>query len=222
MKLRRPSPALVVSIVALVVACTGTGYAATLITASSQIKNGAVQSGDIKNGSVQNQDIRQGTIHQNRLSAGLIRKLDRGSSAGASGSVAFEAIRKAGPEDQPRNVVVNVASLSVPAGAYAVSANTVMTAFAGTTDPLEALLGASGSLSGQCTLDVGGVTAASSGTIIINDRQTPETFSMQLTRTVGAPTDIKLMCAAAAPWRLSETSIIAQKVDSITLTETTG
>ena len=42
---------------------------------------------------------------------------------------------------------------------------------------------------------------------------------MQLTRTVGAPTEIVLKCAAPISWRASESSIIATRVDSITLTE---
>ncbi len=67
MKLRRPSPALVISCIALVVACTGTAVGATLITSSSQIKNGAVTSGDIKNGSVQGADLKDGTITANKL-----------------------------------------------------------------------------------------------------------------------------------------------------------
>jgi len=221
MKLRWPSPALVISIVALVVACAGTGYAATIISSTTQIKNGVVKSADIGNGSVQNIDIKKNTISETRLSARLLKKIG-GGAAPAGGTVAYEAIRKAGPENQPKNVVTNVATLNVPAGAYVITANTIMTAFTGTTNPLEALFSESGSLSGTCMLDAGGVTHSSSGVVVVNDRQAPATLSMQLTRTVGAPTDIRLMCASAAPWRLSETSIIATKVDNLTLTETTG
>jgi hypothetical protein len=45
---------------------------------------------------------------------------------------------------------------------------------------------------------------------------------MQLTRTIGAPTDFFVECAANAPWRASETSIIATSVDSVSLVEVTG
>ncbi len=207
MKLRPPSPALAVSIVAVVVACTGSAVAATVIT-GQQIRNGTVSGADIKDGSLLSKELSQGT--QN-----LIRK-------GSAGLTAHEAIRKAGPEGVPANVITRVATLTVPAGAYAISANMVMTANAGKTDPLEALLGANGSLGGTCTLDAGGPTHSSTGTIIVNDRQTPTTLSMQLTRTVGAPTDFSLNCSANAPWRASETSIIATKVNSVTLTEVTG
>ena len=60
MKLRRPSPALVISIAALVAACAGSAVAATVIT-----------SAQIKNETIQNQDIKKGTIQSGRLSKGL-------------------------------------------------------------------------------------------------------------------------------------------------------
>ncbi len=207
MKLRPPSPALAVSIVAVVIACTGSAVAATLIT-GKQIRNGTISGADIKDGSLLSKELSQGT--QN-----LIRK-------GSAGLIAHEAIRKAGPEAVPANVITRVATLNVPAGAYSISANMVMTANAGKTDPLEALLGANGSLGGTCTLDAGGPTHSSTGTIVVNDRQTPTTLSMQLTRTVGAATDFTLDCSANAPWRASESSIIATKVNSVSLTEVTG
>lgn len=207
MKLRPPSPALAVSIVAVVIACTGSAVAATMIT-GAQIRNGTVSGADIRDGTLLSKELSKGV--QN-----LIRK-------GSTGKVAFEAIRKAGPEGVPANVITRVATLKVPAGAYSVQANMVMTAFAGPTNPLEALLGANGSLGGTCTLNAGGPTHSSTGTIVVNDRQTPTTLSMQLTRTVGAPTDFFLECSSNAPWRASETSIIATTVDSVTLTDATG
>ncbi|HVL31652.1 MAG TPA: hypothetical protein VM299_05405 [Solirubrobacteraceae bacterium] len=215
MKLRPPSPALVISIIALCVALGGSAYAATLIT-SKQIRNGTIQ----------NVDIKRNTIQASRLSPGVQRVLRRGAPVGgssvATGRVAYETIRKAGPENQPPGPLARVASLTVPAGAYVITANTVMTAFTGTTNPLEALLGSNGSQGGTCTLDAAGVTSTAFQTIVVNDRQTPATLGMQLTRTVGAPMEITLSCAGAVPWRLSETSIIASKVDSLTLTESTG
>ena len=207
MKLRPPSPALAVSVVAVVIACTGSAVAATMIT-GKQIRNGTVSGADIKDGTLLSKELSKGT--QN-----LIRK-------GSSGKIAFEAVRKSGPEGVPANVITRVATLTVPAGAYSIQANMVMTAFAGPTNPLEALLGANGSLGGTCTLDAGGPTHSSTGTIVVNDRQTPTTLSMQLTRTVGAPTEVTLNCSSNAPWRASETSIIATTVDSVTLTEVTG
>jgi hypothetical protein len=217
MKLRTPSPALAISIIALCVALGGSAYAATVVTSK-----------EIRNGTIQNVDIKKGTIQSTRLSPGLQNVLKKGSSLGGSSvggggaRVAYEAIRKAGPENQPPEQVITAATLTVPAGAYVITANTVMTAFTGTTNILEALFGTNGSQSGTCTLDAAGVDAKALQTIAVNDRQTPATLGMQLTRTVATPMDIKLLCSAAIPWRLSETSIIATKVDSLTLTEVTG
>jgi hypothetical protein len=215
MKLRTPSPALVISIIALCVALGGSAYAATQIT-SKQIKNGTIQNVDVKKGTLQSSTFSKGV--QNLLKA----KTGNSASSAATGHIAYEAVRKAGPENVAANTIVTAATLTVPAGAYVITANTVMTAFTGSTNPLEALFGTNGSLTGTCTLDAGGVMDTSLQTIAVNDRQTPATLGMQETRTVGAPMDIKLNCSATIPWRLSETSIIASKVDSITLTQPTG
>jgi hypothetical protein len=213
MKLRTPSPALVISIVALCVALGGSAYAATEIT-SKQIKNGTIQGVDIKNGTILTSKLGKGV--QNLISK------NSGSAVASTGRNAYEAVRKAGPENVPANTITTVATLTVPAGAYAITANTVMTAFTGTTNPLEALFGTNGSLTGTCTLDAGGVSANALQTIVVDNRQTPATLGMQETRTVSAPMDVKLNCSATIPWRTSESSIIATKVDSITLTQPTG
>ena len=207
MKLRRPSPALVISFIALVAACSGTAVAATLIT-SKQIRNGTIQ----------NIDIKKGTIQASKLSKGVQASIAKPAAAAAP-KTALEVVRKSGPENQPANQVLRVASLTIPAGAYVITANTVMTAFTGSTDILEALFNSNASVGGTCILDAGGVTARALQTIAINDRQTPATLGMQLTRTVGAPTEVVLNCAAGIPWRTSESSIIATKVDAITLNE---
>ena len=217
MKLRRPSPALVISLVALVVACTGTAVAATIITSTSQIRNGAVLSADIKDGTLQNKDLKNGTLTKSKLSAGVVKQLG-GATAAPGGTTAHEAVRNTGPENQPANVVVKVASLTVPAGAYSVTAKTIMTAIVPPQDPLAALVQDNGALGGRCKLDAAGTGDESLQNVVINQRQTPATLTMQLTRTVGAPSDITLECSASIPWRLSETSIIATKVNSIVLT----
>ena len=208
MKLRPPSPALAVSIIAVVIACTGSAVAATVIT-SKQIRNGTIQNADIKDGTILSKKLSKGTQD-------LIKKKAR---AAPTGRIAHAGLRKSGPEGVPANVITRVATLTVPAGAYSVQANMVMTAFAGPTAPLEALLGANGSLSGTCSLNAGGPTHSSTGTVVVTDRQTPPTLSMQLPRTVGAPTEFALDCSSTAPWRGSETSIIATSVDSVSLTE---
>jgi hypothetical protein len=208
MKLRRPSPALIISIAALVAACAGSAVAATVIT-SNQIKNGTIQNADIKNA----------TIQSGKLSKGLQNVVNKKTPPPSTAKIAYEMVRKAGPENQPPGQVLRVASMTIPAGAYVVTANTIITAFVGGTNILEALLGSNGSQGATCTLDVGGVMASSLQTIVVNDRQTPATLGMQETRTVGAPTEVTLKCSAAVAWRASETSLIATRVDSIDLKE---
>ncbi len=206
MKLRRPSPALVISIAALVAACAGSAVAATVIT-SSQIKNGTIQ----------NVDIKAGTIQSGRLSSGVQKILNRKIPV-PEPRIAYAQVRKAGPENQPANQLLRVTSFTVPAGAYTVTANTIMTAFTGKANPLESLLGVNGAVGGTCVLNFGGVETSSLQTVGVNGYQTPATLGMQMTRTVAAPTEILLKCASSIPWRTSESSIIATRVDSLTET----
>src|SRR3954470_19644132 len=97
--IRRPSPALVISIVALVMSCGGTAAAARfLITSSKQIKNGAVTGADVRDGSLTARDLAAGA-------------LPRATDGGA----ATEAYRKTGPE-LPDGGSATVATLDLPAG----------------------------------------------------------------------------------------------------------
>jgi hypothetical protein len=227
MKLRPPSPALAISMIALVVALTGTAYAATVIKNSSQIANGAVQSGDIKDGSVQNVDIRKSTITETRLSAGLLKKIGGAAPTGASSvgpttnAAIYEARRSSGPEAQPPYNGVKVASLTVPAGAYSITAKTVMTALTKPTDPLQGLVDKDAVVGGNCRLDAAGDADQSLTNVIISNRQTPATLVMQITRTVAGPSEFTLECSSGFPFRLSETSIIAVKGASIIRTDAT-
>ncbi len=56
----RPSPAMLVAVVALFVALGGVGYAATTI-GSEEIRNNSVQSVDVKNDDLLSRDIKDGT-----------------------------------------------------------------------------------------------------------------------------------------------------------------
>lgn len=220
MKLRRPSPALVISTIALIVACTGTAFAATIITNTNQIKNGVITSADIRDGSIQGRDIKKATIADARLSPGVVKKLGGGSATGGP-TTAYEAVRNAGPESQPANLNVKVLTLNVPAGAYNITAKTIMSAIVGPQDPIAGLIQQNLAIGGRCKLDAAGDADESLTNIVINQRQTPATLHMQITRTVGAPSDIELTCSAGVPFRLSETTIIAQKVSNVVVTAVT-
>ncbi len=87
-RMKAPSPALVIAVVALFVALGGTTYAATSLSANSvgtkQLKNNAVTGAKIKNGSVTTKKISKATVS--------------GLEASAAGSVlAFDAPATASP-----------------------------------------------------------------------------------------------------------------------------
>lgn len=214
MKLRRPSPALVISCIALVAAGSGTAFAATIIRSSSQVKNNTLLSADIKDGSIRGRDIKNGSITANKLSKGASRLTGSSVGGGGPGTV-YQATRKAGPENQPAGVGITVASLSVPAGAYVVTASTVMTALPGPQNPL---LPERSSPEGRCRLDLAGDATESFQNVLVESKTAPATLYLQGTRTVGGTSEFVLTCGAGSPFRLSETSIIATRVNDIVAT----
>jgi hypothetical protein len=123
LRLRRPSPALVISVVALFVALGGTGYAALRLPKNSvgaaQIKTGAVGTSEVKDHSLRLKDFRSGQIPAGARGAV--------GPAGANGHDGTPGAR--GPSDAyvsgnvtPANDS-NSASVSVPAGDYVVAAS---------------------------------------------------------------------------------------------------
>ncbi len=76
--MKKPSPALLVSSAALVVAMGGTSYAALQVT-SANIKNGTVTSADVKDNSLKSKDLKDGTIRAADLKAGVIPAVPAGA-----------------------------------------------------------------------------------------------------------------------------------------------
>ena len=72
---RRPSLALVVAILALVVSLTGTSYAVTQIT-SAQIKNNTIKSKDVKDNQLTGKDVRDGSLTGADIADGSLTKAD--------------------------------------------------------------------------------------------------------------------------------------------------
>jgi hypothetical protein len=70
----KPSPALIVSIVAVVIVSAGSATAATMVT-SKQIKNGTITSKDIRNRSVTSVDLKAGTVGTRQLTAATVTEL---------------------------------------------------------------------------------------------------------------------------------------------------
>jgi hypothetical protein len=75
MKHRRFSPALVVSVIALVVAMSGSAVAAKLLT-GSDIQNGTITGADLKDGKVTGRDVKNGSVHKADLASSVRRALE--------------------------------------------------------------------------------------------------------------------------------------------------
>lgn len=84
--LKLPSPAMGVATVALLLSTTGGAVAATIISSSSQIKNGAVTGADIKNGTIKSADIATGTRKALRGKDGAPGATGPTGPAGAAGA----------------------------------------------------------------------------------------------------------------------------------------
>ena len=227
MKISRPSPAMVVSIVALVIACAGTATAAgVLIKNSSQVKAGAINGSDIKNKSVNGVDIADATIGDRQLKKGLIGTDQLAPSVKNSltnqGFTANEATRKIGPTKTPagQHDVATMAQLAP--GTYAIFAKTTITAEVGNLG-LGELLRQNKTVSAQCALTAGGDQDNASGLVASPYSQAPNTLNMQITRTIDVATDVKVSCTINDyVWNASDTSIVALKLSGSSRTDVQG
>lgn len=203
--MRKPSPSLVVSIIALVFAMAGTATAArVLIKSSSQIKSGAVKSSDIADGTVTSRDIKDGTVTAEELSAATRQALT-GSQISA-----FEAFRKAGPNGQAENQMARVMTLSnLDPGVYAIFAKTVITLESNDAG----LLQQGRSASGHCVLDAGGDRDEARVLLGSPGSSAPGETNLQITHTFSDAGTVTLDCAAGpGPWHATDSSVIALKV----------
>lgn len=210
-RISRPSPALVVAIIALVVACTGTAIGAgVLVKHSGQLGNNVVSSRSIKNNSVQGLDIKKGTITGALIKKGTIdsSKLSSGTSGGGTtgGVKAYEAFNHNGPSG-PKNTAVKVATLSnLPPGPYAIFAKTI----GARQFPNVPLIPINTTAGIECTLDAAGDTDRAADALSGPGWETQAALNMQITRSFDHPSDVSLTCAGSnADWRVSNTSIIA-------------
>ena len=206
----RPSPALVVSFIALLVALSGTAIAAkVLITSSSQIKNGTIKGVDIK----------KGTITEKQLSKGVL-DVTNSRVSGSALTTGLEARRKYGPELARPGGSSKVVELTIPAGAYAIFAKLNVTPNSDDGGLLHEVLKDEKVYAAECTLDVGGAVDFAIQQIQGLGSLTPATLNMQITRTVGTPTNAVLTCKSDTSWRAENASIIAVPVGSVQLTDT--
>lgn len=87
----RPTPSMIVALLALMIACSTGAYAATVLpknsVTSKSIKNGQVKSADIKNGQVKAKDLKQNAVKAKQLADNAVD-----AAALADGSVDSSAI----------------------------------------------------------------------------------------------------------------------------------
>ncbi|MCX6399807.1 MAG: collagen-like protein [Propionibacteriales bacterium] len=77
MRLRKPTPAFVVAVGALLVSLGGTSYAVSQI-GTLDIKDNSVRSIDIRNNTVRSADVRDGTLRKADFADGVLQSGDRG------------------------------------------------------------------------------------------------------------------------------------------------
>jgi hypothetical protein len=209
MQFRKPSPALVVSIIALVVALGGTAVAAKiLITSSAQIKNRTISG----------QDLRDRTITKRQIANSTLQSL--AGTASPSGTAAIEAHRLTGP-DVPAGGPSPVLELALSPGVYAVFAKTTIMPFITDDGLLDTLFKDEKTRAAECSLEVSGTGDFATAPIIGPGSTNPATLNLQATRSLDGPGKATLTCKAApdAHWQAANTSIIALKVGSSTRTE---
>lgn len=118
----RPSPATVMSAIALFVSLGGISYAAATI-GSSQLKDNSVASKDIKNRTIKTRDINRRTIRSLRGRRGETGARGATGATGATGApgtaLAYARINADGTVDQARSKNIPPASVTHPAdGVY--------------------------------------------------------------------------------------------------------
>ena len=212
---RRPSPALIVSIIALVMATAGTATAAkVLITSSSQIKRGAVNGGDVADGSLSERDFKKETVDADVIRNGTVGPDEltvatRQALTGATTS-ATEAFRKAGPSGQPADKSTRVITFSnLEPGIYAIFGKTVIAL-----DSNDAgLLGQGQSASAHCVLNASGDSDEARTLLGSPGSLSPSEVNTQITRTFSETGTVTMDCdAGPGPWTATDSSIIAIKV----------
>lgn len=206
----RPSPSLVISIIALIVATAGTATAAGVFVVknSSQVKPGAISGSDIKLKSLTNRTLASGSVDNRVLATAVKNQI-------LAGAGATEAIRRDGPEVDNGGQAQVVAMPKVPPGQYLILAKMTMT-------PKIQQLGLGEILrnpktgGGHCVLNAAGDVDDSRHPILTPESSTPSTMNMQITRSLNQVSDIVLLCDANIGWKATDASIIALKIGSAT------
>ena len=124
-RISRPSPSMAVSVMALLVASTGTATAAGLI-GSDDIRNTSVQSSDVKDRSLKGRDIKGDSLGSNKIRNGSLKARDFKAGqlpAGAAGPAGPAGVGRWALVDASGAIIAQSGGFSVTAG-YPVLPNT--------------------------------------------------------------------------------------------------
>jgi hypothetical protein len=215
---------MVVALIALVVACSGTAVAAgVLITSSNQLRNGVITGAKIANRAITGKNVARGSLGSDLLTNGQIGtdKLtpDAVRALQSSGTAAFEYFRKTGPENVASGNSMRVLTAdNVPAGQYAIFAKAIVTDL----EPPANLLIPGKTADGHCELGAGG--DLDDGRVLIGGAfgSGPGDVYTQITHTFAGPGTITLTCDAGAVWRASDATIIAIRLGNANRIELPG
>jgi hypothetical protein len=152
---RRPSPSLVISLIALFVALGGTGYAAAKLNGKN-IKNKTISGAKLKNKTITGGKLKNRTLGVTKLSKGAVSSLKGGTGpagptgpTGAAGSsLAFANVAADGTVDAANSKNVTTANVKNGTGFYCISgvAGTVRNAVASLSFDTSSISGSGGSI----------------------------------------------------------------------------
>ena len=103
---RLPSPALVISLIALFVSLGGGAYAVTQI-GTGQIKNGAVTSGKVRNGTIRSRDVRTNSLGPHAIAESRLRARTAVQSVTADGVARYAVVGANGVLARGRGLASN-------------------------------------------------------------------------------------------------------------------
>jgi len=229
---RRPSPAMVVAVVALVSSLTGGAVAATLIT-GADIKNGTIGTKDIKKNAVVSKKVKNGSLLSKDFKAGQLptgatgpqgsqgipgAKGDKGDKGdpgtnGANGTDGATGPRgpsdgfyKKGSDFLGLTSLTSIVSLSLPAGSWVVNASGVMN-----NDN-------SSQAQSNCSLNAPAELANVQSNLGANNAEDRDSFGLTGAVTLAAPGSVELRCSitGSSGGRINSPSITAIQVATLT------
>jgi hypothetical protein len=206
----RPSPAMIVAVIALVAATTGGAIAGGALLTGANIKNNSVTGLDIKNNSVASADIKNNSLVGADVRNGTLQAADLSAAAVAS-LTTQQGDQTAGFHfDSSSNVLAwsnspqVVAALNLPAGNYVVVGKVL-----GRNDGLTGAI-----VNVTCTMEFGGTTIDSSFDRSL-DGGDRESFYLSGRGALAGPGSVTITCTSGPTGSFVDRNIEAIKVGSL-------